>query len=206
MGAASAFATSSVNDRLTGVMLATVETFEDLPPSAAWVHEGARVGFETVFFGEDTRRWRFSGSTSAVEDGRPWTVRYEIGVDRRWRTRGAEIWAWKEIHVVRVSLRHDGDGRWTVNGAPASHLDGCMDVDLESSACTNTLPVHRDASEAPAAYVRVDGTVERLEQTYRQESDGVYDYRAPVFDFTARLEYDRHGLVVRYPGIASRAM
>jgi hypothetical protein len=30
-----------------------------------------------------------------------------------------------------------------VDGRAAAHLDGCLDVDLESSALTNTLPVHR---------------------------------------------------------------
>jgi hypothetical protein len=186
------------------------DVFDELPESASWVHEGARVGFETVFIRATPRGRRFSGHTAAVEDQRPWTVRYEIGVDGRWRTRTAEVWVWNQPAASRTSLRHNGSGRWTVDGAHAPHLDGCMDVDLESSACTNTLPVHRLGSdtqphEAPAAYVRVDGVVERLEQTYRRNADGrSYDYRAPRFDFAARLQYDRHGLVLEYPGIARR--
>jgi uncharacterized protein len=188
------------------------DVFDDLPESASWAHEGARVGFENVFIRETSRGRRFSGHTAAVEEQRPWTVRYEIGVDGRWRTRTAEVWVWNRPAASRTSLRHDGSGRWTINGAHAPHLDCCMDVDLESSACTNTLPVHRLGSdthprEAPAAYVRVDGVVERLEQTYRRNADGrSYDYRAPRFDFAARLEYDRHGLVLRYPGIATRVL
>jgi hypothetical protein len=68
----------------------------------------------------------------------------------------------------------------------------------------------REAAEAPAVYVRViDLTVERLEQAYRRlPSDDAlqrYDYRAPVFDFESRLVYDEAGLVLDYPGIASRA-
>src|SRR3954452_6413663 len=145
--------------------------FHDLPTSAAWIHEGARVGFETVFVRRLARRWRLSGHTTAVEDRRPWTVRYEIGVDLRWRTRSAEVRIWNGAGPARLSLRHDGAGRWTVNGARLPEFDGCMDVDLESSACTNTLPVHRlppddRQRDVPAAYVRVDGGVERLEQTY----------------------------------------
>ncbi len=189
--------------------------FDDLPPSAAWAHEGARAGFETVFMRAGAGGYGFSGHTAAVEDGRPWAVRYEIGVDALWRTRTADVWLWNADRASRVSLRHDGAGRWTVNGAPAAHLDGCMDVDLESSACTNTLPVHRLAQfhgrrQAPAAYVRVDGGVERLEQSYQWAVDGeggpAYDYEAPRFEFSARLEYDRCGLVLRYPGIAERAL
>lgn len=53
---------------------------------------------------------------------------------------------------------------------------GCMDIDVESSAMTNGLPVWRlqlpvgTRSDAPAAYVRVGGlSVERLEQRYRRD-------------------------------------
>ncbi|MBV9411961.1 MAG: putative glycolipid-binding domain-containing protein, partial [Acidimicrobiia bacterium] len=48
----------------------------------------------------------------------------------------------------------------------------------------------------------------RLEQTYQRAADGesgpAYDYEASRFEFSARLEYDWSGLVLRYPGIARR--
>jgi hypothetical protein len=85
----------------------------------------------------------------------------------------------------------------------------------ESSAMTNTLPVHRldlptgAQAAAPAAYVRaLDLTVERLEQTYLRIADqGAhrrYNYSAPAFGFTSCLVYDENGLVIDYPGIALR--
>ena len=87
-----------------------------------------------------------------------------------------------------------------------------MDVDLESSAMTNTLPVHRlglqrARADAPAAYVRaLTLTTGRLDQVYGRISDEAarrrYDYAAPAFGFTACLVYDDSGLVVDYPGIA----
>jgi Uncharacterized protein conserved in bacteria len=183
--------------------------FDELPESASWVHEEARVGFENVFIRTTARGWRFSGHTAAVEDQRPWTVRYEIGVDARWRTRTAEIWIWSQAEATRISLRHDGSGHWKVNGADASHLDGCLDVDLESSACTNTLPVHRIGSatgphEAPAAYVRVDGVVERLEQTYRGIPRRVIRLPGAPVRLRRSAPVRRHGLVLHYPGIARR--
>jgi hypothetical protein len=113
-------------------------------------------------------------------------------------------------------LLHDGAGHWTVDGERAPHLDGCLDVDLEASACTNAFPAHRFAADvdlicdAPAAYVRVGGEVERLEQTYRPRAPGkggqTFDYAAPQFEFACRLDYDRSGLVVEYPGIATREL
>jgi hypothetical protein len=113
-------------------------------------------------------------------------------------------------------LEADPAGRWWVDGAPAPHLAGCLDVDLESSAMTNTLPVLRlglrrdQAAATPAAYVRApDLSVERLEQTYaRCSSEGAgsrYDYTAPAFEFACELAYDTSGLVLVYPGIAVRA-
>jgi hypothetical protein len=91
-----------------------------------------------------------------------------------------------------------------------------VDVDLESSAMTNALPVRRLALEpgegaaAPAVYVPAVGlNVERLEQNYvRTDDDGPrqrYDYAAPAFGFSCRLVYDAMGLVLAYPGVAVRA-
>lgn len=191
------------------------DALDDPPTSAAWFHEGARVGFETVFVRPTNDGWLFAGCTTAVEDHAAWAVGYEVEVDTTWRTRAADVWSRTADGLSRVSLRHTGKGNWTVNGVPSAELDGCIDVDLESSACTNTLPVHRLASavgsqEVPAAYVRVAGTaVERLEQTYRRDHSRVdgphYEYAAPRFDFACHLVYDRHGFVVSYPGIARRA-
>ena len=107
-------------------------------------------------------------------------------------------------------LISDGEGRWTVDGEPASQLDGLIDVDLEASACTNTLPIHRlalslgEVTAAPAAYVRaLDLSVARLDQAYRRLDERCYDYTSEA-DFRAVLEYDTAGLIVDYPGIAVR--
>lgn len=193
-------------------------TFDaDPPASAAWRHHGSRQAFETVFVRSSRRGWHLQGHTAGVEDGVAWTVRYVIAVDRGWRTRRAQVWAWTATGSHRRTLAGDGSGSWEVDGQPAPALDGCLDVDLESSACTNTFPVHRLAAEvgrgyeAPAAYVRVAGLdVQRLEQRYTRRADGEagpqFDYEAPAFDFRCRLTYDRHGLVLEYPGIASRAL
>ena len=113
------------------------------------------------------------------------------------------------------TLEADGRGAWRVDGRAAPQLDGCLDVDLESSSLTNAFPMNRlglepaDAADAPAAYVRaLDLAVERLEQRYVRVDDGTgpqrYDYTAPVFDFRCELVYDAAGLVLDYPGIARR--
>jgi hypothetical protein len=188
-----------------------VVSFDPLPGTAAWRHREAREGFEVVFLGGD----RLAGSVSAVEAGEAWAVQYAIEVDARWVTRRARIRSRSGAGTREVRLEHDGLGGWTVDGAPAPWLDGCLDVDLEASALTNTLPVHRldlpvgGGQETPAAYVRaLDAAVERLEQSYRREPDGGegarFAYAAPAFDVRCELRYDRHGLVLDYPGLAER--
>ena len=191
-------------------------SFRPPPATACWQHLEARSGFEVAYFQRLADGWAVDGTTAAVEDGRTWIVTYSIGLDATWVTRSARITARSESGYHETLLAADGAGTWLVDGELAPHLDGCLDVDLESSAMTNTLPVHRLAlaagehADVPAGYVRaVDLTVARLEQAYRRIADDGprqrYDYAAPAFGFTSRLVYDESGLVLDYPGIARRA-
>jgi uncharacterized protein len=187
--------------------------FRRLPPSAAWRHRDARDGFEVVFPWTDPGGHHLEGATTATEDGDAWAVHYAIDVDRGWRTRSAHVLAWSARGRRELRLETDGQGEWRVGGKPAPELAGCLDVDLESSVVTNTLPVHRlrlelgGGADAPAAFVRALGLdVERLEQRYVRTGDRVYEYVAPRFDYAGRLEYDVHGLLLDYPGIAERVL
>ncbi|HEU5001164.1 MAG TPA: putative glycolipid-binding domain-containing protein [Actinomycetota bacterium] len=197
--------------------MTAVEPPDQAPATAAWRHFGARDGFECLFVLRDGAGLRLHGSTAAVEAGEAWIVAYALVVDERWHTRSARVWGRSRAGERAVALESDGAGHWHVDGVPAPHLDGCLDIDLESSACTNTLPVHRlglqvgQGAEAPAAYVRAaDLAVGRLEQRYvRMPDDGAvrpYDYTAPAFEFSCRLVFDEAGLVVDYPGIAERVL
>ena len=187
-----------------------------LPATAAWRHRGARAGFEVAYFQVLDRGCRIEGLTAAIEDGVTWTVEYFIDLDATGATRSAQVRGRSAAGSSSALLEADGAGRWLLGGVPAPHLDGCLDVDLESSAMTNALPVRRmrlatgAGAAAPAAYVRAVGlAVKRLEQTYVRAPDEAagqsYDYAAPVFDFACRLLYDESGLVLDYPGIAVRA-
>ncbi len=191
--------------------------FSQVPGGAAWRHRDAREGFESVFLRADRSGYRLEGHTAAVEEGQAWAVRYVIALDEHWTTRTARVWGWSLKGEHELWLEADGSGHWEVNGRVVRELDGCLDVDLESSVCTNTIPVHRlhlgvgQSGQAPAAYVRaLDLGVGRLEQQYaRVDDNGThrrYDYRCPAFDFQCRLVYDDSGLLLEYPGIASRVL
>jgi len=190
--------------------------FAPVPATAAWQHRGARTGFEVAYFDSLGEGCRVAGWTTAIEDGGTWAVEYVIDLDGTGVTRSAGIRGRSVAGFASALLEADGAGRWVVDGVSASHLDGCLEVDLESSALTNALPVRRMGlalgarAAAPAAYVRAVGLgVERLEQTYLRVPDKAahqrYDYAAPAFDFACRLTYDESGLVLDYPGIAVRA-
>jgi uncharacterized protein len=187
----------------------------NLPATAAWRHLGARAGFEVLFLCHANDRYYLDGHVTAVEDGEAWGIRYTLTLDSNWATSSAHVVCRSALGENDVRLERDAAGMWRVDGEPMAQLAGCLDVDLEASACTNALPVNRlklevgQAAEAPAVYVRTrDLGVERLEQSYtRLPNAGKrlrYDYVAPCFDFRAVLVYDQFGLVLDYPQIAVR--
>ena len=163
--------------------------FAPLPATACWRHRGARSGFEVAFFQAGPGGWRMDGTTAAAEDEQTWIVSYSIALDAAWLTREARVTARTATGLRETVLAGDGEGRWRVDGRPAAHLDGCLDVDLESSA--------------------LDLSAVRLEQSYArlpdQGASQRYRYAAPAFGFTCTLIYDESGLVLDYPGIAVRA-
>jgi hypothetical protein len=187
----------------------------DLPASAAWRHLDARIGLEVLFPRHESDRYHLHGYATAVEEGEPWGIRYALVLDLNWATCSAHIVGRSTLGEHEIQLENDGPGSWRIDGKPMTQLSGCIDVDLEASACTNALPVNRlrlkvgQAADAPAVYVRArDLRVERLEQRYaRLPNDGKqsrYDYVVPSFDFRTVLVYDEFGLVIAYPGIAVR--
>jgi uncharacterized protein len=150
----------------------------ELPVAAACRHIDARDGFEVLFPLGEADGYRFEGHSSAVEDGQAWGIRYSIVLDASWVTRSARIVSRSAFGTRELRLEGDGEGAWLVDSRPATHVAGCLDVDLEASAFTNTFPVRRLAlepgarAEAPAVYVRApDLRVEWLEQSYARIED-----------------------------------
>ena len=186
--------------------------------NARWIHRDARQGFESAALRPSGDGRRLIGHTNAVEGGVAWTVGYRIDVDNRWQTIRAdvtEVVAGRENHCV---IESDRAGNWTVDGVAAPQLDGCIDIDLESSALTNTIFLHRVQPsrtdivyDAVAAFVRCAPLrFERIEQTYRRTNDGArageirFEYTSLAFDTNIELTFDRYGLVTDYPGLATR--
>jgi uncharacterized protein len=117
----------------------------------------------------------------------------------------------------QISVGRTEDGVWLIDhgqGAARNEFDGAADVDVSGLVTFTALPIrrlglHREPTthELPVLYVSMPTLEVRLvHQTYRTVSttdDGaVINYTVP--DFTADLTVDRDGLVIDYPGIATR--
>jgi hypothetical protein len=129
-------------------------------------------------------------------------ISYTIETDSRWKTRRASI---NQILAggnrslgVEVKRSH-----WFVNGKDAKRLAGCVDVDLQASPVTNTLPIKRvrpkvgSKMELTAAWVRFPTLrVEPLQQSYERLGNTRYLYRSR--GFKSEIDMDPFGLVRRY--------
>jgi hypothetical protein len=150
------------------------------------------------------------GLVVGIEGGAPFRAHYRVWCDAAWRAR--EVWvAAPGSERPALHLRADGDGRWTTgDGRPLPELAGCIDLDLTATPFTNTLPIRRlalaigESAPVRSAWIRFPGLrLEPLEQTYTRKSERSFRYRALVDGepFTARLDTDAFGRVLRYEGL-----
>jgi len=146
----------------------------------------------------------------------------ELGDDRL-TARGTQLRAGYSLsYVLETSHRFvserliakvetvQGAGKLDLRRGTKPLKDDVLDLDLQASPLFNSLPVLRDglheggeAREYTMAFVRVpELAVERSAQRYVPLERGVVRYRSGTF--TADIEFDADGFVVRYPGLAER--
>ena len=154
--------------------------------------------------------WRLTGELEAEETAVHAQLRYVIDCDARWHTRAASIEGTANESPVRFALTADGAGAWRRDGEPLPELAGALDVDLGFTPATNTLPIRRlalaigETKPVLSAWLRFpELRLEPLEQTYTREAERVFNYNALVDGepFTARLDTDAFGRVLRYEGL-----
>ena len=156
----------------------------------------------------------------------PFRVDYRLSAPE-FVTRELELRAMAEGWRRSVLLRHDGSGGWeaevedegeVLGGAwdgSLPDLSPALDVDIENSPLTNTMPILRHGFQREGsgdflmAFVTLPGLrVEASPQRYehlRTTGDGsVVRYISRDGDFTADLELDRVGLLAFYPRLARR--
>lgn len=158
-------------------------------------------------------RYPLAGASRGVEieeEGVFARLRYRIDCDSEWRTRAAWIEGEAEGQPVRFALSADGMGQWARDGHVLAELAGALDVDLGFTPATNTLPIRRlalavgESAPVRSAWLRFpELRLELLEQRYTREAEQVYRYEAEVDGelFTAQLDTDVYGRVLRYEGL-----
>lgn len=154
--------------------------------------------------------WRLTGRIDVTEGGARARLDYDITCSADWRTRGATITGSVSGEPVRLSLVADGEGHWTLNGAPLPGVDGALDIDLGFTPATNLLPIRRldlavgERRAVRTTWVRFPGLrVGLLEQSYARVAERVMHYDALVDGarFEARLDIDEFGRVLHYEGL-----
>jgi hypothetical protein len=154
--------------------------------------------------------WRLTGRLEADEAGVSAQLTYLIECAHDWRTRRAVVTGSASGAPIRFELAADGNGCWTLNGAPLPLVEGALDIDLGFTPATNTLPIRRldlavgGRAEVRTAWVRFpELRVEALEQSYQREAERVFRYDALVDGdrFQARLDTDEFGRILLYEGL-----
>ena len=153
----------------------------------------------------------------------PYQARYSLDTRAGFETARLMVDVRGEQWARRIDLLHDADGAWHVTadaaggdmpdpGADGETLAGALDCDLAFSPLTNAMPILRDGlnngggpGDYEMAWVSLpDLAVHRDPQRYEPLADGRVRFVSRDSDFTAELELDDDGLVVRYEDLAER--
>jgi hypothetical protein len=184
-----------------------------------WLTEAAEVEL-----GEDGLR--ATGIQLGAEPA-PFRVDYRLEAPERYVTRELELTATSDGWERHLLLTHDGSGAWSaevtddgdVPGGPwdgeLPDLSAALDIDIENSPLTNTMPILREgfreggAGDFVMAFVtmpslRVEASPQRYEHVRTTDGGAVVRYISRDGDFTAELELDEAGLLEFYPRLGRR--
>jgi hypothetical protein len=170
-------------------------------------------GLEHVIVSHDADGFRAKGQLVLAEDGLC-SVRYELTCDSGWRFLALTIGVTSAHADKKLSLVAGADGHWRANSQRRPDLEGCVDIDINCTPLTNTLPVRRldwsgsGSRRLDVAYVSVpELDVVPVWQRYTRLGPGAEGrpmFRYESDSFQADLTVDDSGFVVDYPGLWER--
>ena len=158
----------------------------------------------------------------------PYRVGYQLNANDGFVTRGIELTSSGDGWMRKLGLMHDGAGGWEVTelddegDVPGGSWDGslpdlseALDIDIENSPLTNTMPIlrhgfqHGGSGDFVMAFIRtpslrVEASPQRYEHVRATDEGSVVRYISRDGDFTADLELDADGLLLNYPRLARR--
>ena len=179
------------------------ETEEAWPP-VLWRRRDI-PGYESCRIYSRDAGWQLEGVALLAYEGSACRLDYMIACDHEWLTKSAVVSGWVGPRVIDITVTRDVSGRWDVNGTAYPAVAGCMDVDLNFSPSTNTLPIRRlqlaigRTAAVRAAWLRFPTLqLEPLEQSYTRIAERVYRYESNSGNFVADIIVDAQGLVLDY--------
>lgn len=158
-------------------------------------------GVEELTVTWENEAWTASGRVER-EGGNG--VHYVVRLSPLWHVR--QFLLFRDLDEPDLWLGTDGHGRWgEINGAHRVDLDGGIDVALDVTPFTFSIPVRRmalavgEASATVLLDVDVDtlGVVPAAAELRRVAE---HRYELERADGTTRLDVDDHGLVIDVPG------
>jgi uncharacterized protein len=148
--------------------------------------------------------------TVIVNEPAPTLINYEITCDKHWSTKRMHITQEQNGKTNSLTLKTGDQHLWFKDESSLSSMTGLLDVDLEFSPATNTLPIQRlslkvsESKTVDAVWVRLEGLgLTRIQQKYSRLTNDCYLYENQ-FGFKATLQVDALGLVIRYGDLWQR--
>jgi uncharacterized protein len=174
---------------------------------SAW--EGCEAGLEHVDVRPRDGGLDIFSVVIAQEGEAQFGLSYRLKLDALWRTREALLRT-TSGHVLH--LESDGQGHWQENGKDQPALQGCIDIDIQATPLTNTLPIRRldletgQSMEIRLCYISLpDLIVSAANQRYTALDGGsFYRFESLESGFTADLPVDEDGFVLDYPSLFRR--
>ena len=174
---------------------------------SAW--NGCEAGLEHADVRPSDGGLTISGVVIGEDEGAKFGLAYRLKVDSSWRTQALQV---QTTSGHGLDLQSDGQGHWQENGKPRPDLQGCIDVDLQATPLTNTLPIRRleweagQAVEVRLCYIALpDLAVSPKDQRNTALAPGsLYRFESLESGFTADLPVDEDGFVRDYPGLFRR--
>lgn len=168
-------------------------------------------GHEACRLSQLATGWRISGTAVFGFNGASCHLAYTVKCDSQWHTESAVVKGWVGTRSIDIDITRNADKVWQLNGAACDAVKGCVDIDLNFTPATNTLPIRRlklavgESATVRAAWLRFPSfDLEPLEQSYQRLEQTVYRYESAGGRFTARVDVDDAGLVTRYGNIWTR--
>jgi len=171
-----------------------------------WIN-WARDTTETLLLTEKTEGV-FANST--ISNGeKHLTIKYTLICKPSWKVKSLSLQLVET--KKRLRLESDGHGNWSNDLGIMPKLHGAIDVDITATPYTNTLPIRRlklekgQHKEILVVYITIpelNVTIDR--QRYTCLSKYIFLFEQINSKFKRKIEVDKDGLVLEYPGLFKR--